>query len=46
VLEQRPAAEVTALLEVSENTIYQHRRRIVTMLQQEVEAIKLEIGEM
>ena len=46
VLEQRPAAEVTASLDVSENTIYQHRRRIVSMLQQEVKAIKLEIGEM
>jgi RNA polymerase sigma factor (sigma-70 family) len=45
VLEQRPASEVTTTMDIPENTIYQHRRRVIAMLQEEIEAIKLEIGE-
>lgn len=45
VLEKRPAAEVTETLGIPENTIYQHRRRVIDMLRREITELRAELGE-
>jgi RNA polymerase sigma-70 factor (ECF subfamily) len=45
VLEQQPAAKVAAALGIPEANIYNQRRRVLRMLQEEVAQIREELGE-
>jgi RNA polymerase sigma-70 factor (ECF subfamily) len=45
VLQGQPAADVAAALGTSEANIYNQRRRVLTILQREVSALRTELGE-
>lgn len=45
VLQGKPAPEVAEALALQPNAVYQHRNRVIAMLQREVAALRRELGE-
>ena len=45
VIEERPVSEIQAALDIKANTVYQHRNRLIGLLQREIAHVKEEMGE-
>ncbi|NOY81096.1 MAG: sigma-70 family RNA polymerase sigma factor [Kiritimatiellaeota bacterium] len=45
VLQEKSAAEVSARLGIAQNTVHQHRNRIIRMLRGELRKLKTQVGE-
>jgi RNA polymerase sigma-70 factor (ECF subfamily) len=45
VLEQTPVNEVCEKMDVNRNTVYQHRARVIRMLQEEIAGLQEELGD-